>query len=65
MLMTGCVKREVEIKYVDRPVEVLVPVPCNLPKVSCVVDMNATYTEKVRGLGECVEELKQVTEMFK
>lgn len=53
--MVGCSKTpEVEIRYVDKPVEVFIQVPCKLPKVTCAVDMNATYTEKVKAMGKCI-----------
>lgn len=62
--MTACTKPAVEIRYVDRPIEKLVQVPCELPKVSCIVDMNATYTEKVNAIGKCIENHRSRDELL-
>ena len=58
MSMTGCAEPKIEVRYVDRVVEKVVPVPCKLPKVECAVDMGATYTEKVTAMGKCIEDYR-------
>lgn len=67
ILITGCAdpKPIIEYRYVDRIVEKLVPVPCEIPKVTCAIDVNLTYTAKVRQVGECIEDLNKVMEMYK
>jgi hypothetical protein len=64
-LMIGCSKEpQVTIRYVDRPIEVIKPVTCKVPKVSCSIDSNISETQKLRKVAECLEELKLSTEVF-
>jgi hypothetical protein len=44
--------------YVDRPIEVKVPVKCEVPKVICTAGQ-ATYTEEIREMRLCIERYKQ------
>lgn len=44
--------------YVDRPIEVKVPVKCEVPKVVCTAGQ-ATYTEEIREMRLCIERYKQ------
>ena len=46
-----------KIEYRDVPYEVLVPVPCEIKKVSCHVSGNDT--DVVVGLVECIVDLNQ------
>jgi len=56
VLFTGCVAKT-EIKYVDVPYEVKVPVKCVVPKASC--DFNkVTDTEVISSLLECIIDMK-------
>lgn len=65
-LITGCsTEPQIEVRYVDRVIEKVVQVPCQLEQVKCVIDMNSTYTAKVTGFGECVEDLIKLQEMHK
>lgn len=60
LLFSACSNKE--LVYVDRPVEVKVPVKCNVPKTHC--DFNkATDTEVVNTLRECIEELRRDIEV--
>ena len=65
-LITGCAEPKpiVEVRYVDRVVEKLVQVPCDMPKVVCSIDMNMAFTEKVRSVGECIEDLNKALEIY-
>ena len=54
-LFSGCSLCETEV-YVDRPVKVLIEVPCTVANVVC--DINGTDSEVVLGLAECVIDLK-------
>ena len=53
-----------EIKYVDRPVEVKVPVKCSTPDVNCSFKGD-TYTETIGLMIECIVELKRANEVCK
>ena len=50
--------------YVDRPVEVKVPVKCIVPEVTCFPG-RATYTEEIAEMRMCIERCKQVVEVCK
>jgi hypothetical protein len=54
LVFSGCTKTI----YVDRPVEVKVPVPCKAPKVHCNFNKK-TDTEVIQSLLMCIEDLKQ------
>ncbi len=50
--------------YVDREVEVKVPVKCIVPDTECNFDRN-TSTEVVTSMLECIIEMKQAQEVCK
>lgn len=52
--ISGCSEKV----YVDRPIEVKVPVKCEVPKVVCTAGQ-ATYTEEIREMRLCIERYKQ------
>jgi hypothetical protein len=54
LVISGCSEKV----YVDRPVEVKVPVKCEVPKVICTAGQ-ATYTEEIREMRLCIERYKQ------
>ena len=61
MLVTsGCAEKV----YIDRPIEVKVPVKCLTPEVTCYPG-RATYTEEIKELVMCVERHKQAAEVCK
>lgn len=61
-LFSGCSQKE--IVYVDREVEVKVPVKCIAPKVEC--DFNKTTdTEVIQSLLICIKDLKKSNEVCK
>ena len=61
LLLTSCCK-EPEVKYIDKPYEVKVPVVCDIPDVHC--DFNkTTQTEVVASLMECIIEQKKAMEV--
>ena len=59
-ISTGCTEKV----YVDRPVEVKVPVKCVVPEVKCFPG-KATYTEEIAEMRMCIERYKQATEVCK
>ena len=62
LLFSACSNKE--LVYVDRAVEVKVPVKCNVPKTHC--DFNkATDTEVVTSLRTCIEDLRESIEVCK
>ncbi len=62
LLFSACSNKE--LVYVDRPVEVKVPVKCNVPKTHC--DFNkATDTEVITSLRTCIEDLRKSIEVCK
>ena len=52
--ISGCSEKV----YVDRPIEVKVPVKCEVPKVVCTAGQ-ATYTEEIREMRLCIVRYKQ------
>jgi len=54
LVISGCSEKV----YVDTPVEVKVPVKCEVPKVVCTAGQ-ATYTEEIREMRLCIERYKQ------
>jgi len=52
LTFSGCAKCDPVIEYVDRPIEVLVPQKCIVPKVSC--DWSGTDSETIVGMYECI-----------
>jgi hypothetical protein len=67
--IVGCSSKDPIVKteyiYVDRVVTKYLPTACEIPKVKCSIDTNSTYTAKVRGVVECVENLIKVQEINK
>lgn len=59
-ISTGCAEKV----YVDRPVEVKVPVKCVVPEVKCFPG-KATYTEEIAEMRMCIERHKQAAEVCK
>lgn len=59
-ISTGCAEKV----YVDRPVEVKVPVKCVVPEVKCFPG-KATYTEEIAEMRMCIERYKQAVEVCK
>lgn len=57
---SGCTEKV----YVDRPIEVKVPVKCKVPEVKCF-PRQSTYTEEIKELRMCVERHKQAAEVCK
>ena len=57
-MINGCGKTI----YVDRPVEVKVPVKCIVPKIECSYD-KPTYTEIIKSLLDCIETHKEVAKV--
>lgn len=56
LTITSC--SQPEVKYVDRPYKVEVPVKCVIPDVYC--DFNkTTNTEVISSLVECITDLKK------
>lgn len=62
LLFSGCSTKEVV--YVDRPVEVKVPVKCIVPETHCNFD-KGTDTEVITSLRTCIEDLKKASEVCK
>lgn len=60
LVISGCTQKV----YVDRPVEVKVPVKVELPKVECYSGKK-TYTEEIKEMRLCIERYKQVMENYK
>lgn len=60
LVISGCADKV----YVDRPVEVKVPVKCIVPDVLCRPGQ-ATYTEEIREMRLCIERYKQASEVCK
>lgn len=58
VISTGCTEKV----YVDRPVEVKVPVRCEMPTVTCFPG-KATYTEEIAEMRICIERYKQAIEV--
>lgn len=61
-LFSGCSQKE--IVYVDREVEVKVPVRCITPKVECNFKQ-VTDTEVIQSLLVCIKDLKKSNEVCK
>ena len=59
-LFSGCSQKETV--YIDRPVEVKVPVKCIAPKVECNFNQ-ATDTEVIQSLLICIKDLKKSNEV--
>ncbi len=58
--ISGCADKV----YVDRPIEVKVPVKCTIPDVVCYAKQ-PTYTEEIKEMRLCIERYKQASEVCK
>ena len=59
LTLTGCSWCEVEvIKYVDRPVEIMIETKCEIPEVNCKT-LNGSIANKLGQTMECVVDLRQ------
>ena len=56
--ISGCTEKV----YVDRPVEVKIPVKCVVPEVKCYAGQE-TYTEEIKEMRLCIERYKQAVEV--
>ena len=61
LLFSGCSEK---IIYVDRPIEVKVPVQCKVPEVHCNFD-KPTDTEVIIALRTCIQDLIESTKVCK
>lgn len=61
-LFNGCCKKE--IVYIDRPVEVKVPVSCVVPETKCDFKKD-TDTEVITSLLMCIEDFRKNSEVCK
>lgn len=59
VFFVGCAEKEI---YIDRPMEVKVPVKCEVPPVECFPNQ-VTYTEKVKEMRLCIERYKQAIQV--
>ena len=62
LALTGCTSTQ--IKYVDKPYEVKVPVRCSVPDENCSFNRK-TYTEIINSMRECIIEMKHNKEKCK
>jgi hypothetical protein len=56
ILITACCKNP-EVKYIDRPYEVSVPIKCIVPQANCNFNKK-TDTEVINSLLECIVTMK-------
>lgn len=61
LLFSGCSEK---IIYVDRPIEVKVPVQCKVPEVHCNFNKK-TDTEVIIALRTCIQDLIESTKVCK
>ena len=61
--MTAC-SSQPEVKYVDKPYEVKVPVKCIVPDANCSFERK-TDTEVVSSMLECIIKMKHNEEICK
>lgn len=59
LLFSGCSEK---IIYVDRPIEVKVPVQCKVPKIHCNFNKQ-TDTEVIIALRTCIQDLIESTKV--
>ena len=62
MVISGCSDKE--ILYVDRPVEIKVPVSCVVPETKCDFKKD-TDTEVITSMLMCIEDLRKNSEVCK
>lgn len=58
--ISGCAEKV----YIDRPVEVKIPVKCVVPEVKCYPGQD-TYTGEIREMRLCIERHKEASEVCK
>jgi len=51
-----------EIRYVDKPYRVNVPIKCSVPDANCSFD-RGTYTEVINSILECIVDMKHNEEV--
>ena len=59
ILFSGCAKETI---YVDRPVEIKVPVKCVVPEVVCNTNQK-TYTEVINEMYRCILEQREAAKV--
>lgn len=64
-LFVGCAEKEPKIVYVDRFNEVKIPQKCIVPDTECEIAKSATYTEIIKEMRLCIEELRRNSEVCK
>lgn len=64
ILILGACSVKPEVKYVDKPYEVKVPVKCVVPDANCSFD-RTTYTETISSMLECIIIMKHNAELCK
>ncbi|WAK43878.1 hypothetical protein IAPFLPAM_00018 [Sulfurimonas phage SNW-1] len=60
----ACSECKPQVKYVDKPYEVKIPVKCVVPDANCSFDRN-TSTEVISSLLECIIDMKRNEEVCK
>jgi len=63
LIMTAC-SQQPEIRYIDKPYMVKVPVKCVIPDTNCSFN-KSTDTEVISSLLECITDLKRNSEVCK
>jgi hypothetical protein len=64
ILTLGCSDPKPVIVPVDRVVQTTKAVSGKIPNVTCSVDMNISYTEKVKQIAQCLEDHKVTMEVY-
>ena len=64
LILTSCSKCKSEVKYVDKPYRVNVPVKCIVPDSNCSFDRK-TDTEVISSMLECIIDMKHNEEKCK
>jgi len=65
LTLTSCSsKKEIEIRYIDKPYRVSVPVKCIVPEANCSFNRE-TDTEVINALIECIVNMKKNDEICK
>ena len=64
MTLAACSSCEPEVKYVDVPYEVKVPVKCVVPEANCTFNRD-TDTEVIASMLECIIDMKHNEEVCK
>ncbi len=64
-LIVGCAETKPQIVYVDRYNEVKIPQRCIVPDTECVIQRSASYTEVIKEMRLCIEELRRNSEVCK